>query len=263
MYYGIHRGHKIGVFDNWDEVEQYVKGYRNALYKKFKLYEDALDYANNGILTITFGQKRKHSNVDLVKSEDNWLVNKNQISPIKSILPFNKTEKKSIDIFTDGSCTNNGKKNAYGGIGIFFGDNDERNVSEKYINDPTSQRCELYAIIKALEIIKDDNDLKYVFIYTDSQYCLKSATVWIAKWSCNGWQTSKGNDVKNKELMEQLWELLNHYKNNNKEIMFRKVESHQSKPKEFDINNKKTHEYNIWYGNDQADILAKNGAESL
>ena len=30
-------------------------------------------------------------------------------------------------IFTDGSCINNGKRNAYGGVGVYFGKNDTRN----------------------------------------------------------------------------------------------------------------------------------------
>jgi ribonuclease HI len=36
-----------------------------------------------------------------------------------------------MHIFTDGSCINNGKKNSKGGIGVFFGDNDTKNVSQE------------------------------------------------------------------------------------------------------------------------------------
>ena len=33
-------------------------------------------------------------------------------------------------IYTDGSCISNGKPDAKAGIGIFFSDDDERNLSE-------------------------------------------------------------------------------------------------------------------------------------
>jgi ribonuclease HI len=34
-------------------------------------------------------------------------------------------------IYTDGACRSNGKDNAIAGYGVFFGDNDIRNVSAK------------------------------------------------------------------------------------------------------------------------------------
>ena len=34
-----------------------------------------------------------------------------------------------IPIYTDGACSKNGYVEAKAGIGVFFGDNDERNVS--------------------------------------------------------------------------------------------------------------------------------------
>ena len=38
----------------------------------------------------------------------------------------------SIRVFTDGACRNNGKQNAIAGIGVYFGENDIRNVSRKF-----------------------------------------------------------------------------------------------------------------------------------
>ena len=39
----------------------------------------------------------------------------------------------NIYVYTDGGCNNNGKKNARAGMGIYFGENDPRNVSEEII----------------------------------------------------------------------------------------------------------------------------------
>lgn len=40
-YYCIIRGRKQGIFTSWEETEQYVKGYKGALYKGFKDLESA------------------------------------------------------------------------------------------------------------------------------------------------------------------------------------------------------------------------------
>lgn len=40
-YYCIIRGRKQGIFTSWEEVEQYVKGYKGARYKGFKTLEEA------------------------------------------------------------------------------------------------------------------------------------------------------------------------------------------------------------------------------
>ena len=57
-------------------------------------------------------------------------------------------------IYTDGSCINNGKPDAKAGIGIFFSDDDERNLSEPLDSSmkQTNNTAELYAIIKAIKI---------------------------------------------------------------------------------------------------------------
>ena len=34
-----------------------------------------------------------------------------------------------IYVYTDGACINNGKPNARAGIGVYFGENDSRNIS--------------------------------------------------------------------------------------------------------------------------------------
>ena len=44
-------------------------------------------------------------------------------------------------------------------------------------------------------------------IFTDSQYVKLGITDWINKWVNNKWQTSKKEDVKNKDLWEELYNL--------------------------------------------------------
>ena len=59
-----------------------------------------------------------------------------------------------IKVFTDGSCSNNGFTNAKAGIGIYFGDNDPRNISKRIEGKQTNNTAEVKAILKAAEILK-------------------------------------------------------------------------------------------------------------
>ena len=70
-------------------------------------------------------------------------------------------------VFTDGSCSNNGKVNAKAGIGLYFGQNDQRNVSKRVIGKQTNNTAELSAVIEVFTILEDEiksNDT--IIIYT-------------------------------------------------------------------------------------------------
>lgn len=58
--------------------------------------------------------------------------------------------------YTDGACSNNGRKNALAGIGIFFGINDTRNISKNIKGKQTNNTAELSAIIETYSIIEND-----------------------------------------------------------------------------------------------------------
>lgn len=179
-------------------------------------------------------------------------------------LEINKTnlikEQEIIEVFTDGSSFNNGKKNAQAGFGVYFGENDIRNISKKVINKQTNNVGELLAIYNALLMLSEDNKLNDIIkIYTDSEYCLKIfqshynkykkiCNPWIIKWKMKDFK-----DVKNKDIIKNIDKLLLKFKN----VEFIHVRSHKTAP--LDITSK---EYRIWFGNKQADILAQKGAKS-
>ena len=68
----------------------------------------------------------------------------------------------------------------------------------------TNNRMELMATISALKEISSNEDIE---IYTDSQYVKLGITEWINNWLKNNWQTSKKEDVKNKDLWLELYNL--------------------------------------------------------
>ena len=63
---------------------------------------------------------------------------------------------------------------------------------------------ELMAPINAL---KDMNPKNEIEIFTDSQYVKLGITEWINTWVKNNWKTSKKEDVKNKDLWIELYNL--------------------------------------------------------
>ena len=88
-----------------------------------------------------------------------------------------QSELDRIDVYTDGSCTNNqgnvGQKQR-AGAGVFFGINDERNMAEPLPpygprNFVSNNRAELYAVIRLLQEFNEKQKLR---IFTDSKYVL-------------------------------------------------------------------------------------------
>ncbi|QIX01622.1 hypothetical protein AMS68_007139 [Peltaster fructicola] len=112
----------------------------------------------------------------------------------------------AVAIYTDGSSLGNGRDSAIAGVGVYFGPNDKRNVSEGLAgNRQTNQRAELTAILRALELAPRD---KKVIIYSDSNYAINCVTVWFQKWRTNNWHNASKKPVENKDLVTKIVDLL-------------------------------------------------------
>jgi len=106
-----------------------------------------------------------------------------------------------IEIYTDGSCLTNP---GHGGWAAIINENGKIKKISGNEKNTTNNRMELLAPINALKKI---NASSQITIYTDSQYVKLGITEWINKWIINNWQTSKKEDVKNKDLWIQLHEI--------------------------------------------------------
>jgi ribonuclease HI len=106
-----------------------------------------------------------------------------------------------IKIYTDGSCLENPGNGGWAAIINDDGDIKKISGSEK---NTTNNRMELMATINALKNIKPNKEIE---IYTDSKYVKLGITEWINTWLNNNWQTSKKEDVKNKDLWLELYVL--------------------------------------------------------
>jgi ribonuclease HI len=166
----------------------------------------------------------------------------------------------TIDIFTDGSTLNNqqaGKR--AGGAGVFFGDDDPRNISmpmkESKKNKVTNQVAELTACIKAIENAYSTGDLgsKKINIYTDSMYIVNSIASWAKNWEKNDWRKSDNKPIKNLHLIKKLY-----YYSRNFQVIFKHVKAHKKKP-----SNEDSEKYRLWYGNFMADKLATDASKGI
>ena len=106
-----------------------------------------------------------------------------------------------IIIYTDGSCLTNPGNGGWAAIINQDGKIKKITGSEK---NTTNNRMELLAPINALKQIDTKSKIE---IFTDSQYVKLGITEWINKWVSNNWQTAKKEDVKNKDLWVELYNL--------------------------------------------------------
>lgn len=188
-YYAVRRGRQTGVFGNWEECRTHTSGFSGAVYKKFTRASEAHAFVTGG----TFSKKKQTGK-----------VNKRDHKPSKRSAQFPKagvTDDKVV-VYTDGACEKNGKRGARAGVGVYFGANNPRNVSEPLAGPrQTNQRAELSAILRTLEIL-DFTPTKRLAIYTDSQYSIDCLTKWHRGWEFKGWINTKEEPVENQDLIK-------------------------------------------------------------
>ncbi|XP_065314349.1 ribonuclease H1-like isoform X2 [Gordionus sp. m RMFG-2023] len=215
-WYAVKNGIKPGIYLTWDDCKQMVKGFSNASFKKFNTENEALEFLH--------GNKNSLQTEKVILKKDNQFFIKNNqkklISPKRQ-----KRNKKSLGtsvkiVYVDGCCFSNGLDGARGGIGVYWGPDDIKNVSEPLFENeielssfknletpcnapdkPTNNKAEIkaahIAILQAKRL-----GIENLEIHTDSLLLINSITKWMPKWKSSNWKTSAGTNVKNKvELM--------------------------------------------------------------
>lgn len=153
-----------------------------------------------------------------------------------------------INVYTDGSLVKRDGK-IYCGYGIYFGNLEYKPISRKFTHEPiTNNRAELYAILKTIilcnkinlqRIINEQIEIEKINIYSDSEYSVKTLTIWYKQWMKNK------KEYLNADIID---EIMDHINNASFKIELIHINSHTNK---LDEHSK---------GNDNADKLAKKGA---
>ena len=132
-----------------------------------------------------------------------------------------------IRIYTDGACSSNPGP---GGWGMVI-NTDVKNIQKSGGEvSTTNNRMELRAVIEAYKEIlrrtKPENDIQFD-IFSDSAYVVNTINNnWVEAWSCNGWQTVKGNDVKNRDLWEEFQNLRKETRKRGIPVIIHKIKGH-------------------------------------
>ncbi|KAG8998263.1 hypothetical protein FRB94_006961 [Tulasnella sp. JGI-2019a] len=221
-FYAVKRGFKPGIYTTWPECEENTHGFPGALHKKFSTLREAEQFV--GVVPIDTSATQQAAEAQLADTSEE-LASPPQPSPKSSITkPYDKPkpvkQEESVNeelaavieemrwtvVYTDGACQGNGKRGARAGVGVWYGENDARNVSERCPGDQTNNRAELIAIIRCLEL-EEDPTVPLV-IMTDSKYSISCIRDWIPNWIRRGWRSSKGEPVRNKLVIQHLANLL-------------------------------------------------------
>ena len=117
-----------------------------------------------------------------------------------------------IKVFTDGACSNNGKATAKAGLGVYFSENDPRNVSRRIVGKQSNNTAELSAVIEVFSILSDEiQSNQEIIIYSDSTYTIRWCGEYGRKCEANGWLSKK--PIPNLDLGKELYLLCKEYQN--------------------------------------------------
>ena len=243
-YYAVAKGKHIGIFLSFNDCNKAIKGFKHPLVKKFSTLKECerfiIENKNaKSVLqneyepyNVTFGKDCEIRN-EVVEKKTVTIKERKQQKDKKQIEDPNSV----LELYTDGSCINNGRANAASGIGIYFGKGDKRNVSKKISGKQTNNTAELTAIIYSLKVLEDDiHSGRNIIIHTDSEYAIKCATTYGEKMEKIDWK----KDIPNKELVQIIYSLCSNMKN----VTLKHVRAHTGKQDKHSI------------GNENADRLA-------
>lgn len=121
-----------------------------------------------------------------------------------------------VIIYTDGACSGNPGPGGWGAILMINENKKEISGGNK---NTTNNVMELTAVIEALKLLKRPCNVN---LYSDSAYVVNAFLQnWILGWIKNGWKNSNKEDVKNKELWQELISLTKVH-----DVTFHKVKGH-------------------------------------
>ncbi|KAG5920621.1 hypothetical protein E4U61_007626 [Claviceps capensis] len=241
-FYAVAVGNPTGIYTDWSEAAAAIKGVKGPKYKKFGSRKDAAAYI------------RQYGSPEAVEALGEVIPASEAVLALKSVTsgaaaPARKTATAKsaaaaaaaaaransgvacpaegvLQIYTDGSSLANGRAGARAGVGVYFGDADARNVSERLIGEPqTNQRAELMAMLRALEIAPLKQTVQIV---SDSQYSIKCLTEWAIGWKRKGWKTATGENVKNQDVIRAILDKMDERTRANSTTYFHWVKGHAS-----------------------------------
>lgn len=168
--YAVRKGRRSGLFFTWTQCQDQIKGYSGAEYKSFYSQQEATIW---------------------LEGDSSPTISKEKTSHIQR-------ENPGIIIYTDGSCQRGKGGWAY----VVVKNNKIQSELSGSLSDypTTNNRAELTAILQALI----DYPTQDVTIYSDSDYSIKSVTLWWQGWEKRGWRKADGRTPENLDLIQEI-----------------------------------------------------------
>ncbi|KAF1508571.1 Ribonuclease H1, partial [Eudyptula minor] len=268
MFYAVRKGRRPGVYRTWAECQEQVNKFPSASFKKFAAEKDAWAFVRADLprpqqpepagahgppaVRQENGSQREESEINILccntckrpyeqSTSEEHIAKRVKHDEVYSVPTVSEDKFSYMGdfavVYTDGCCSDNGRNRARAGIGVYWGPGHPLNTSERLPGRQTNQRAEIHAACKAIEQAKSQN-IKKLIIYTDSKFTINGITSWVDNWKTNGWRTSSGGSVINKEDFERLDNL-----SKGIEIQWMHIPGHAG-----------------FQGNEEADRLAREGA---
>lgn len=191
FYYAVKSGRNPGIYNTWAECEKEVKGFKEAKYKKFKTYEEAMEF--------------------IEEDKDLLQDNVNNKLKDKSIVDVDDIRDNEVIAYVDGSYSIGTKTFSYGMV-IFTTEGKEvfsGKDNHKDLVDMRNVAGELKGAIEAMKIsiTKGKNTLYLHYDYMG-----------IEEWAKGNWKTNKAGTKAYKEYYDSIKDKLN--------VVFIKVLAH-------------------------------------
>lgn len=237
-FYAVKVGKQPGIYNTWEECKEQVNGVEGAKYMKFNNEASARAFISGNITTDDYQLSKEFTSSikhDVLLPEFSY--------PAKHWNKYNG----EFYIFTDGS-----KRGDQYRYAIYFGEHSMNIVQE--LPETTNNRCELLAILKALEfVIMNTSSIKgaKVNIMSDSEYSVKSCNAWIPGWKARGWKTTTDTKVANQDIMQALDHTMEKLRTTGIAFNIVHMHSHENPPLDDDFG------MFLWRGNKVVDLLAQ------
>lgn len=194
----------VALFFFRPECEQQVKGAKGAIYEGFDKHEDAIAYIkqynwNSGAESAPQKLNSTPSNSAREQIEEApWFAGEvatekqqekcktdsfeavtSGSKPGTDLVVTENSKVRTVEVYTDGASSSNGKSNAQAGWGVYWPESENpasdlfgRNESGRLPGAvQTNNRGELMGIIRAIQLCPDPT--AQLIIYSDSQYSIK------------------------------------------------------------------------------------------
>ncbi|KAM0510958.1 hypothetical protein ACHAPE_010348 [Trichoderma viride] len=228
-FYAVAVGEPTGIFTDWSEAQKATTGVKGPKYKRFSTRAEAVAYIRQfGSREAIEALGEKVEPVEKVEVEEKLFTIQKFTPILKDSEVDTKPRENVLDIYTDGSSLANGRKGARAGLGVYFGENDPRNLAEKLLGEKqTNQAAELMAMLRALESVPEAQTVR---IHSDSQYSIKCVTEWPIGWKKKNWKTASNEDVKNSEIIRPILKKMDERTKAGGNTYFQWVKGHAANP---------------------------------